>query len=42
MIFIRIRDGMVHPDGIEKMSKDFQSMMFGGGLRVGIVGTDKN
>ena len=33
---------MTHPDGIEKMAKDFQSMMFGGGLRVGLVGTEEN
>ena len=40
MIFITIRDDMVHPDGIERMAKDFQQMLSTGGVRVGIVGTE--
>ena len=42
MVFVTIRDGYVDPKGIEKMAKDFQSLMSTGGIQVGIVGTDKN
>lgn len=42
MMFVTIREGMVHPKGIEKMAKDFQALMVTGGLEVGIVGTDKD
>lgn len=42
MIFITIRDGHVRKEGIEKMAKDFQSIMSTGGVQVGIVGVDKN
>ena len=42
MIFITIRDGYVDPAGIDKMAKDFQSIMSTGGIQVGIVGVDKN
>ena len=40
MIFIHIREGMVAPEGIGKMAKDFQHVMGTGGLKVGIVGTE--
>ena len=42
MISIEIRKGMVHPQGIQKMARDFQGMMSAGGLQVGLVGTEEN
>mmetsp|Transcript_109896 Transcript_109896/g.152063 ORF Transcript_109896/g.152063 Transcript_109896/m.152063 type:complete len:96 (+) Transcript_109896:13-300(+) len=42
MIFITIRDGMVPEAGIQKMAKDFQSILSTGGVQVGIVGTEHN
>ena len=42
MIFINIREGYTHPDGITKMAKDFQEIMGTGGLKVGLVGTEEN
>jgi hypothetical protein len=42
MIFITIREGHIHKEGIEKMAKDFQSIMSTGGIQVGIVGVDNN
>ena len=42
MVFIHIREGFVDPLGIEKMAKDFQSIMSTGGIQVGIVGIDKD
>ena len=42
MIFITIRDDYIDPAGIDKMAKDFQSIMSTGGIQVGIVGVDKN
>jgi hypothetical protein len=42
MIFIKIRDGMVHPAGIQKMAKDFQGMLSAGGVQVGIIGTEES
>ncbi len=42
MVFIHIRDGYLDPKGIEKMAKDFQSIMSTGGIQVGIVGVDNN
>ena len=42
MIFITVRDGYLDGKGIEKMAKDFQSLMSTGGIQVGIVGVDNN
>jgi hypothetical protein len=42
MVFIELREGMVPPQGIEKMAKDFGLMMSTGGLHVSVVGVDKN
>ena len=42
MVFITIRDGYVDPKGVDKMAKDFQSLMSTGGIQVGIVGVDNN
>ena len=42
MVFITVRDGYMDPKGIEKMAKDFQSLMSTGGIQVGIVGVDGN
>ena len=42
MVFITIRDGFIDPKGIDKMSKEFQSIMSTGGIQVGIVGVDNN
>ena len=42
MVFIEIREGYLHPQGIKKMAGDFQQMMSAGGLQVGIVGTENN
>jgi hypothetical protein len=39
MVFITIREGFMHPHGIDKMAKDFQALMSTGGVHVGIVGT---
>ena len=42
MVFITIRDSYLDPKGIDKMAKDFQSLMSTGGIQVGIVGVDNN
>ena len=42
MVFITIRDGFIDPKGIDKMAKEFQSIMSTGGIQVGIVGVDNN
>ena len=42
MVFITVREGWLDPKGIDKMAKDFQSLMSTGGIQVGIVGVDKN
>ena len=42
MVFITIREGYIDPLGVDKMAKDFQSIMSTGGIQVGIVGVDKN
>ena len=42
MVFITVRDGYLDPKGIDKMAKDFQSIMSTGGIQVGIVGVDNN
>ena len=42
MVFITVREGFIDPQGIEKMAKDYQSLMSTGGIQVGIVGVDNN
>ena len=42
MVFITIRDGFIDAKGIDKMAKEFQSIMSTGGIQVGIVGVDNN
>ena len=42
MVFITIRDGYLDGKGIDKMAKEFQSIMSTGGIQVGIVGVDNN
>ena len=42
MVFITIRDSYLDPKGMDKMAKDFQSIMSTGGIQVGIVGVDNN
>ncbi len=42
MVFITVRDSYLDNKGIDKMAKDFQSLMSTGGIQVGIVGVDNN
>lgn len=42
MVFITIRDAYLDGKGIDKMAKEFQSIMSTGGIQVGIVGVDNN
>ena len=42
MVFITIRDSYLDKGGIDKMAKEFQSLMSTGGIQVGIVGIEGN
>ena len=42
MVFITVRDGFLDDRGIDKMAKEFQSLMSTGGIQVGIVGVEGN